>query len=361
MRKNYFLILLLIYVSLSSCEEFVDSSIKNYKSEKFNFELEKPFVFRENKTLYFSNGKSDEIYQNKIYSLKDKPKYHERNIFVSPNSKWIVIKDNAKLILIDKKGKKKLILGESKVNSRYNFEKDKFRWQNIQFSSDSHYILLVKDESRNINGNILNGIYLFDLESQELKFIYKAEKMLEINFSRTNRSIYYEYFASPNYKEVIEIDIYSPNNEKVSTNFNDSLLFRNFDVRDINNFTSDLKLQVVDKFTMDTSDYYMKEGIYFISENKKTLMMESTLADKNFKGIRFSNHHSNKSYFLPGNRYYNFHNCSKEYNGFLIYDTQKMKYQEFGENIDFYYSLTSYDVSNKVSFRYKINERMLRK
>ena len=58
-----------------------------------------------------------------------------------------------------------------------------------------------------------------------------------------------------------------------------------------------------------------------------------------------SNHESSLSYFLSGNRYYKFKNYSNEYDGSLLIDVKTMKYQEIGKNVEFYYSITSQDIS----------------
>jgi hypothetical protein len=333
--------------------------ISNYNPTTFSLNITKPMIFREGKNLFYCKENQSELKTNLIYTLKDIPKYNQWDIAVSPNSEYIAIKDDNELFVIDKEGKNKTKIGDCKSMLSFEFEKDKIRWKNLQWSADSRYILIIKDKKGENGRVVLNEILLYDLTEKELKRIGESVNVWEAYFDKRNQYVYYSFWE--NKKEKVQrFSLELKEKGQSDYSFIDSTLFMNFTPYDLQNHRWDMKSVVVDSWGMGMYDD-LEDGIYLYSEDTIQLIMKSSLSEKSLKGRMSNNHHKHASYFLPGGRFYLFDNWSREYDGYLIIDTENMAYSEVGNDIQFYFSLTTENVKaiheGKPKYLYEFSRR----
>jgi hypothetical protein len=341
--------LICLVLILTSCQK--QASFKNFSPSKFDFTIAKPFVIAKDSKLFYSTGPYKELDDSPILKLKDKTRPYTPNISVSPNNNWLLINDENKLQLINLLDRTKIIVCDSKSELYFNFEPKKYRWEEMQWSQDSKYILLIMDKegqenqtTKNDARTTKNEIQIFDINRKEIKVIVETETIIDCYFGMNNESIFYSYIKTPNDLEIKEISIANSEEINNSTSFVDSLLFINFSSTDLQNHSTNSEYVIVDKWSLQKSEN-LKDGIYIYNTDTLKLLHESILSGENFKGFDWSNHNYQHSYFLPGNRYYAFQNHSKEYNGLLIYDLVENRYQKMGTDVQFYFSLTSNDVA----------------
>lgn len=331
----------LLFIFLISCGS---PSIIDYKPEKFEFKINKPFVFRKDRNLYFSKGNSDSLSKKPIYKLKRNPSYYEQNIFISPNSEYILVREKNQLVLIDNNGNLIEKIGKPKKDLYFVFEKDRYRWENIQWSKNSNFILLIKD-LRKENGKIKNLISIYNIKTRTLMELTETPTIIDSYFSNNSESVYYSSFKTPNLLVVNKLDITRAKETIEIPEFSDDSIFICFSKEDMYNNSLNQKSWVVDNWKLGRPFYNLKDGVYLYHKDTLKLIMKCIPHLASSSRRPMSNHESSLSYFLAGDRYYKFKNYSKEYNGSLLIDVKTMKYQEIGKNVEFYYSITSQDIS----------------
>jgi len=336
---KYLTILLSIF--LLSCSS---PSIIDYKPEKFKFKSDKPFVFRKDKNLYFSKGNFDSLSNKPIYTLDNTPSYYEENIFISPNSNYLLIKETDQLVLLDIHGKPIDKIEKTKKNSFGDFERNRYRWEKIQWSKDSKFILLIKD-LRKEKGEIINLLSIYDINTRKIISLVETPNIVNSRFSNNSRSIYYSYFKTPNLLVVNKVDIDNPKKIIEFPEFPKDSIFICFLKYEMGNRSYDRKVWIGDKWELGYNHKDIKDGVYIYHEDTLKLIMRCIPIEASSSRQLLSNHENSLSYFLPGNKYYKFKNYSKEYNGSLLLNTKTMKYQEIGEDVEFYFSITSQDIA----------------
>ncbi len=350
----------------SSCQKrpgFLD-----FSPTLFDYKLAKPFILQKGSNLFFSSGSSREIDDSPCFRFNDKRTSSTSCVFLSPDSRWLLVDDEKKLHLINLADKSKTVIGESKSDLYFNFEPNKYRWKNIQWSSNSKYILLIADKQGQASETneediqtIKNEIQIYDIEKAEIKVIGEEETIIDYYFGKNDESIFYSYYKTPYELEVKEISILDSEEKSSRSSFVDSLLFINFVPYDLQNHSTNLLYVITDKWSMSKAQE-LKDGIYIYHPDTLRLLHESTLSGKNFKGFVIPNHRHHSSFFLPGNRYYAFENYSSEYYGLLLYDIKENRYQKLGSDVKFYFSLTSDDIletkNQKPAYLYKESFRV---
>ena len=175
--------------------------------------------------------------------------------------------------------------------------------------------------------------------------------VLSFFFSKDAKSIFYKYFDTPNSTSIKEIALVSGQKNKEYSSYPASNLFINIFPSRLYNHSTNLEKVIVDSWKYD-SNLILMPGNYELYADSIKLLLEAVESSENFKEFKFSNHNSRMSYFLPGNRYYIFVTSSKQYTGFLIFDTLTRKYMKI-EDAKFYYALNSNHFGETINGRLK--------
>lgn len=330
-KKKYvrYAIFLGIILSFLSCVK--EATIIDFKPEKFDWFVDQPLIVKKENKLFFSVKNQEEKH---IYSFKDKKRIMDNDVFVSPNSKKVVIIDDKtpKYLNINSGNKFKVITNDSIKSSYRNAE----LINNIQWDAFSEKICFIT-KTEHQDSCMLQ---VYDIEKSEITLKALIPEVHSFYFSKTGESIFYwDYY---DFGKAIYYEISTATGEILSqTNeFNDSEVFINLFPSDLYNHTPDLKRRMIDGKSYDWR-VDLVPGTYLQSADTLQLQIRGNWSGENFKGSTWSYHRTRNSYFLPEGRYYIFDVTSKQYNGGLLFDTKTKKYQKFDNSIKYYYAINS--------------------
>ncbi len=310
------------------------ATIKNFRAEDYKWETDQLLFKKKNNKLYKIKGESEDE-KKAIYEFKEKNSWTENDVFVSPDSKNILIDDDQFYLMnIDSK---KIHSLNYTMEIREKFDISVNRHKDIQWSPDSKNFAFIGKDSVNVDHHFL---HIYSVENSSPIKIITLPEILSFYFSKDNNRIFYRFFKNENESAVREISIRTQEIVRTYDLYPDNEIFVNGVPGDLFNHTPNLKKQVIDSWGyFPNAD--MKLGNYLISIDTLRLLIEGTESGENFKEFRFSNHLSKYSYFLPGGRYYVYYASSKQYEGYLLLDTKTRKYQKIASDTRFYFALNS--------------------
>lgn len=334
--------------------------VVNYSPVKFSAKASKPIYYAKEKTLFYSEtgelfGSSD----RKVFSGK----FDKTYVFVSPDSRHVLINAEGTLYLISSTGEKTKIVD----NVRY-FEPDRKKigmifWRNdpIEWSPSATKVLLMKDVYHRAVGSQLfsdkASLYMYDLQTGALTEVLSSCPASDFYWSIDEKSIFYRVPTTGGHIKLEKYELATGNKELVGISSSNSKkpnaeIFVNFN-RSFNHmgdrfigYYLDINQQKMLRFNNQD-----KVGAMFVSENgseKKLLEYRmGFIALKGFYSDIFTNLFI--SYFLPGGRYFvseAYYKISKDkdFSGKLIIDLETGQYMEVLDDVDIYFDITSADV-----------------
>jgi len=327
--KIKFAIFLCFIVSFLSCIK--EATIIDFKPKEFEWIVDQPLIVKKENKLFYSVKNQEKKH---IYSLKDQKESVSNDVFVSPNSKKIVIFDDntLKLLSINSGNKPKVITNDSIKESYRNAQ----RIVDMQWDSNSQRIaFLSKGDQKD---SCLLQIY--DIIENEITFKAKIPEVYSFYFSKDGESIFYwDYY---DYGKAIYYQISTKTGKILSESaeLDDSMVFINLHKYDLLNHTPNLRKRMVDGRSYDWRAKLIP-GTYLQSQDTLRLLLRGNWSGKNLKGSTWSYHRVKDSYFLPEGRYYLFNVTSKQYKGILILDTETGNYMKVDEDVEYYYALNS--------------------
>ncbi|MFT6336126.1 MAG: hypothetical protein ACJATI_002882 [Halioglobus sp.] len=328
MRNLAFVVLLI--VSLSSCTE--KAIINDFKPIKFDWSVDQPIFIKKGNKLFLKDINNE---SKLIYSYSDTKELYRYDAYVSPDSESVLIEDSNELHLININDLNKNTIS---VDSLIKWEIDLVnQYSMIQWSKDSKFIGILCEEDGLYSKE--NSLFIYDVEADAMISKLALPSVLSFFFSKDGKSVFYKYFDTPNSTSIQEIVLFSGQKNKEYPSYPDSNLFVNIFPSRLYNHSTNLEKVIVDSWKYD-SNLILKPGNYILYADSIKLLLEASESSENFKEFKFSNHNSKMSYFLPGNRYYIFVTSSKQYTGFLIFDTLTREYMKI-EDAKFYYALNS--------------------
>lgn len=330
--------------------------ITNLKESSFLFSSLKPFYFKvDNKLFYSPDGKLN-------YNLMPIWKGKIQEAFVSPDSKYILVYSDEKLLLIDSRGTK--LFKIDNCTGKYAVEEDRksgrFLSMEVQWSKNSDFFLIVQDKvwDKNYSKKNKSSIFKYSIQDKSFKtFIDLSEELIsDFYLSQNDNFLFYEFATEKGDLAFKKIDI--KNNTILSehlqddslrlANLNKDSLFINY-----KNYKKQFQGNSYDlKSIITTATNENGLGLFYKDKDTTVGLIFGTGGYGGFKGNSFG--YFGNGFFLPGNKYFIANVSAKNFVGQLIIDTKTFQLMKLQKQTEFYFNINSNDCNNFV-FRHELD------
>ncbi|MCK5148082.1 hypothetical protein KAR48_15100 [bacterium] len=340
-KYNLFIVILISMININ-CGMFGSNSSVNINPTTFDFASSRSFFYHvDNRLFYSENGKVDEDAEC-IWRYTGEAAFEET--FVSPDSKYIIVRQDSVLLIISNQGEEMGIIGPvSRTELVEDRKAGQYRRGGIQWSPNSDYFIITRDEiielvegsSYEHSNKNRTAIFKYCIQDRILSQLLLPPNEIWHSYylSRDEESIFCEYYDREveefRYKR-IRIDngevmgIYIGDVQSKLIDSND--IYVQYKIKDFVCYNYDLSLAVV-----DVCGSGLECGLYLYNNNRVKMIFSGSFGTTVLKGMWFS--FLEAGYFLPGNRYYIAHVDNRGKKICLVVDTKENKYMELKELI----------------------------
>lgn len=339
--------------------------ITNLIESTFDFSSAKPFYYRVDSMLYFSNDGKINYNSTPIWNKNVEEAY------ISPDGKYALLYNNKHLTLINCQGRELYVI-EDCTDLLHPAESENFGRLNsssIQWSKNSDFFLIAE-----YGVKVSTSIYIYSISDRSFrKFIDLGEEIFNDFMLSTNSDTLFYKFVSPKGDFAFKkIDLIS--HKIISEHYrDDSLRLRDIDTNSVfinyNNSKEIFQCNSYDlKSIITTANPRMAnyrrnsatikdgvsigdDGLYFRSRDTTVLLLSGNTGYGALKETSYS--FFRDGFFLPGNRFFIANISATNFTGQLVIDTKTFQVMKLPKQTEFYFNVNSIDCNNFV-FRYSI-------
>jgi hypothetical protein len=313
----------------------------------FNFSSTKSFYFKVDKNLFYAQ--KGELSND----LKPIWKGQIEETFISPNSQYILIYFDKKLILINCKGQ--ILFNIDNCTDQYAVDdriSGRFVSMDVQWNKNSDFFLIAQDRvwDKNFSKKNKSSIYKYSIKDNSFSSFIDLDDELQDDFclSPNENYLYYQFATAKGDFAFKKVDI--QNNKIISEFFRNDCydsIFINYN--DFKKYFDGNSYDIQRIITVANAPD--GRGLYLKDKDTTLCLMVFSEGYNAFKGLGYDCF--NNGYFLPGNKYFIANIDTKNFRGQLVIDTKTFQIMKLKKQTEFYFNINSNDCG-KFVFRHTI-------